>query len=369
MGLTITKQSKVEEYYALDHLNQSSLKDLLKGIDYFLNNEKNKTKLFYEEKKNFIIGSAVDTILTGEKGEFEKQYYVSKIDNKLSEVETSIVHKVFDWVFEEDREYDNLEFSSFTGFIQASIEEHNWQPKWKMQTKINKIIEIAREYFDDLVKSKGKQILSKNEKKTIDDVVTSLTTNNITKEYFDRNNLEKEKNIDVFYQLPIQFMYEGIICKSLIDILVVFKNPITTRIESIQPIELKTMSGSTLNFDINFRKFRYDIQAAFYNLALEKHFEIEKPTRRGYKQIVVKPFKFIVESTSNVGNPIIYELTEELMNIGRFGKELPFSKSIKGFEQLFDDYSYYFRRGFKNEERIVKENNGILKLDWYGIKN
>ena len=43
----------------------------------------------------FLIGGAVDTILTGEKGEFEKQYYVSQLDKLPSEVEIQIIGDVF----------------------------------------------------------------------------------------------------------------------------------------------------------------------------------------------------------------------------------------------------------------------------------
>jgi len=67
--------------------------------------------------------------------------------------------------FEFEEEYQTLD--KYPGSIQMSIEEHGWQSNWKMETKINKIIEIGSEYFEDLKKGLGKQILTSEEKKLV----------------------------------------------------------------------------------------------------------------------------------------------------------------------------------------------------------
>ena len=66
MGVVITPQSEIDKYFESDALSQSSLKKLLTGINSFLNNQKEESELFYTEKGHFIIGSAVDMLLTGE---------------------------------------------------------------------------------------------------------------------------------------------------------------------------------------------------------------------------------------------------------------------------------------------------------------
>jgi hypothetical protein len=380
MGLIITPQAKIEEYFQSDALSQSSLKGLLGDIDSFLSNQQNEDELFYKEKGNLIIGSAVDTILTGEEGQFDEEYYVSQIENKPSEIEMSIIQMVFADVVDSytDKQIEEEGFealSQYPGSIQAAVEEHGWQSRWKMETRVNKIIEVGSEYFDDLKRAYGKQIISEQDRLLIQDIVESLRTNPRTKDYFDRGRFMRTTEVDVYYQLPIYFKYKGIDCKALLDMVIVFKNPDTKAIEAIQPIDLKTMYGSTFTFINSLKRFRYDIQAAWYSLALDIYFGISE------KNITLKPFMFIVESTTETGKPLIYKLSEELMRIGRYGREelkstdlswsasvdIIISREIKGFEQLVDDYLYYSETEWK-EEKVVTENDGVLELNWDGIK-
>lgn len=376
MGLIITPQEKIDSYFESDALSQSQLKKLLKGIDFFVNNSEEEKKLYYEEKGHFIIGSAVDTLLTGEKGEFEKQYYVTQLEKKPSDVEMSMIQKVFDEVSEVCKD-ELTDLADYAGSVQASIEEHNWQPNWKMETKINKIIEVGSAYFDDLKKGFGKQILTVVEKKLIDDIVFSLRSSPRTAKYFDRNTFSKSTTIDIYYQLPIYFYFKDIYCKALLDLLIVVKDE-KGNIISAQPVDLKTMNGSTLKFISNLKSFRYDIQAAWYTEALltdDSDFVL-----RGLitKENILK-FLFIVESNSFPGQPLVYEIDEEIMKIGRNGKsdllvkrpgydydELV-QKGVKGFEDLIKIYEYQNEHDWKEEEVITK-NDGVLKIDWNGIK-
>lgn len=379
MGLVIAPQIKIDEYFESDALSQSLLKKLLGGIDSFLSDQGKEEELFYKEKGNFIIGSAVDCILTGEDGEFDNQYYVSQIENKPSDVEMSIVQMVFSDVMNEHpndiKDADNFKLSFYPGSIQAAIENHNWQPRWKMETKVTKITEVGTEYFEDLRKAYGKQIISEQERFLIEDIVNSLKTNPRSKGYFDRQTFSGNEFVDVYYQLPIYFKYKGIDCKALLDMVIVLKNPDTKLPEVIQPIDLKTMHGSTFTFINNVKRWRYDIQAAWYTEALKSYFDY-------VPDAVIRPFEFVVESTSNVGSPLVFKLTEEFMNIGKVGKpeirstsinenlkanDFLISRAVKGFEQLVDEYLYHSETEWK-EEKVITDNNGVLELTWEGIK-
>lgn len=383
MGVIIAPQSDIDKYFESDALSQSTLKKLAGGIDSFLSNQENEDELYYKEKHNLIIGSAVDCILTGEAGEFEKQYYVSQIDNKPSEVEMSIIQMVFDYVMEQHpndiKDKENFNLSFYPGSIQAAIEEHSWQSRWKMDTKINKIKEVGAEYFADLTRAYGKQIISEQERLLIEDIVQSLMTNPRTKDYFDRGVFSNNANVDVYYQLPIYFTHKGIECKALLDMLIVVKNPDTNKIEVVQPVDLKTMYGSTFTFINNVKRWRYDIQAAWYTLAIKYWIATNG---LGISDILIKPFEFVVESTSQLGKPLVFRLTEELMTIGKFGRkelyasdinpdisgyDVLLSREIKGYEQLVDEYLYHAQTEWK-EEKVVSQNNGVLELTWEGIK-
>lgn len=375
MALIITPQKEIDNYFESDNLSQSVLKKLLGGFDSFLSYQQSENE-DVKEKQSFIIGSAVDCILTGEEGEFDNQYYVSQIVNKPSDAEMNIVKSVYDELISNNIEID-LEFKDYTDMILTAIEEFNWQPRWKPETKLNKIIDLGTEYFNDLVLATGKQVLSESQNTLITDIVESLRNNPKTASFFDRSSFRNNIHVDAYYQLPIFFNYKGIDCKALLDLVLVFKNTETNQIESIQPIDLKTMYGPTINFLNSVKQWRYDIQAAWYTLAL-----INWLDSMGWDGVYIKPYQFIVESTSQLDNPLVFTMSEELMTIGRQGRpefktshlslgisndtNVLIRREIRGFESLIDEYIYYSNNEWKEDKRIT-EGNGVLKLDWDGI--
>ena len=384
MGLVITPQSEIDKYFESDALSQSNLKKLLGGIDSFINNQKEESELFYTEKGHFIIGSAVDTILTGVEGEFENKYHVSVLEKKPSDTEMSIINRAFQDILdsyseEQLKEQGIDELSKYPGSIQMAIEEHNYQPNWKTETKINKIVENGTLYFEDLKKAVGKQMLSSNEMVLISSIVSSLKTNPRTSKYFDRDALLRADKVTVYYQLPIYFTYKGVKCKALLDMLIVIRDE-AGKVVSVQAFDLKTMNGNTLKFPSNLKSFRYDIQAAWYTEAIfakDSTLKID-----GLTPEILRPFTFIVESNSQPGIPLLYEIDGELLLTGKFGRpdlilqgknenqvdvlEI-LKQKVVGFDELIDTYIYQSNNDWK-EEKIITDNNGVLKIGWNGIK-
>ena len=367
MGLVITPQAEINKYFESPALSQSALKKLLIGIDGYLKSNKQEKELYYTEKGHFIIGSAVDTILTGEDGEFDKQYYVSELEKKPSDVEMSIIQMVFDSIPKND--FQIYDLRSYETFIDYAITQHNWQSNWKLETKINKIIDIGTDYFEDLKKGFGKQILTINDKKLIDDIVISLRSNAVTNKYFDRNAINRSKNIEVRYQVPIYFLYKDVNCKALLDIVVIETMPDDSI--TIQVIDLKTMAGNTLHFLTNLKKFRYDLQASFYTNAITTDITTFEPVYSANK-VTLLPFLFIVESNTNPGQPLVYVADNEILEIGKKGKEEVrigddiIKYAIKGFDELLDTYIYQSENDWL-QEKVITDNNGVLHINWNGI--
>lgn len=377
MGVFVTPQEKIDQYFESDALSQSMLKKLIGGIDVFLNSKKEEKELFYSEKGSLITGSAVDTLLTGEVGEFEKQYHISNLTVKPSAVEMSITQRVFEEVVNHNKN-NNLgikTLNDYPGSLDAAIVEEDWYGGKPGEKRITGLITRCTDYFEDLKKGIGKQILTTEEHKMIKDIVFNLKSNVRTARYFDRKYYENHKNVDIYYQLPIYFYYKGVYCKALLDMLIVYKDDLG--LIGIQPVDLKTMNGSTLKFLSSIKSWRYDIQAAWYTEALSS--KDSSFTLPGLEPHLIAPFKFIVESSNFPGQPLVYQVDEEIMKIGKFGKkdltvktpnyEYPelVKQGYKGFDELIDIYLYQNENDWKEEE-IITKSNGVLKLGWNGIK-
>jgi hypothetical protein len=415
----ITEQEKIQEYFESSALGQSTLKKLLGNLSGY-------HKEVDSSASHFVLGSAVDCILTAEEEEFEKQYYVSNIERKPSDTIVAILNIVHTKVLEDYQEYlstvivpiegqekdwgwENLEsnevtdlvseiipISSFLEFVgrlanwetyllEAAL-ELDWQRTWGDAAKIkNLTTDVAEEYFLDLCQSYGKTIIDATQNQTIWNIVRSLRNNPRTSRFFNREVLEVVPLLEVYYQFPIYFEYKGVQCKALMDMVIVEKS-VETAVEgvevdpyivSITPIDFKTMFDDTYNFMASLKLRRYDIQAAWYTLALHKCFDISEGSN------IIKPFIFVVESTSFQGKPLAFELTNEVMNIGRNGREAvqlvdtnlfgsqstqtTLQKKVLGFEELLDLYNFYQTNGWHEEKLIQLSGTKPILLNWEGI--
>ena len=356
----------VEDYYINPAISQSQLK-LLLGPDPSIFNTIQEPDLYFEEKKHFIIGNGVDIQLTRPIEEFNQKFHISNLQNKPSDTIKSIVNQVYDRVKET---YPNIEtIQNYNNAILDACNDHNYQPNWKTETRIAKIIE-AWEYWEDLKQAEGKVVLSQEENDLISQIVMSIRTNPTTSKYF-----ETSKDVEILDQLAIYFSYCDIDCKALLDrVIVDHKN------KTIQPIDFKTMGDQTLYFPKSLRQRRYDIQAAFYMQALFQWCIMQDK----YLDYKILNFKFIVESTINPGNPLVFTCSSELLDIGKNGRQpyklcdkpyisteyITYMKfdEIKGFHQLIEDYKWYMEKGFETKREIV-ESQGEFQLDWNGIIN
>ncbi len=355
----------VEDYYINPAISQSQLK-LLLGPDPSIFNTIQEPDLYFEEKKHFIIGDGVDIQLTRPIEEFNQKFHISNLQNKPSDTIKSIVNQVYDYV-KEVNGTNILTIDKYTEAILDSCNNHNYQPNWKSETRIAKVVE-AWEYWEDLKAAEGKVVLSQEENDLISQIVMSIRTNPTTSKYF-----ETSKDVEILDQLAIYFSYCGIDCKALLDRIIIDHKNMT-----IQPIDFKTMGDQTIYFPKSLRQRRYDIQAAFYTEALK--------SKKEYETYKILPFKFIVESTINPGNPLVFTCSQELLRIGQFGapKTYLYGKivsegydhmseyksmvtlEIKGFHQLIEDYKWYMEKDFETKREIV-ESQGEFQLDWNGI--
>jgi hypothetical protein len=387
MSVIVATKEEVQEYYGSDALGQSKLKLLLGDLGSF-------HKEFDSSAEHFMIGSAVDCILTNSLEAFNEEYYISEVDKLPSDAVIEILKLVYEDVLQDYAEHLEVitgqdeplpvtSFHEFVGelgnwgaYILDACEKTGWQPRWGADAKLKNIVEPSSAYFLDLCLGFGKTVISQTQNNTIKSIVHSLQSNPRTASFFDRDFYEDMPDLTVYYQFPIYFEYRGVNCKALLDMVFVYRTE-EGKITVVVGVDLKTMNGNTFYFPSSVRARRYDIQAAWYTLALHKHFAVPDGSD------VIKPFQFVVESTSYQGKPLNFIVDSSLLNMGRFGKKAltlvdtnlftegaqnaTLQQSVLGFEDLLDLYIYHSENGFSEERQIQEAGLKPLVINWDGV--
>jgi len=240
-------------------LNQSTLKSFLLPDDQREHKiEKGEDKIFREDPIYFTIGGAVDILLTGFEGDFEKTYHISTLTKRPSDAIINIINTAIEGVAEVTDSLDSYREE----ILQACL-LNNYQPNWKDETKINKTIELGADYFEELKLSYGKKMLSSDDVQIIEAIVDGIKNKYI--HFFNPNS--NDADIGVYFQKPLYFDYLNIACKALPDMIVVRNNP--NNQSTITVYDFKTTSDYLSNFYKTAMVYRYDIQHAWYKIAVQ----------------------------------------------------------------------------------------------------
>jgi hypothetical protein len=270
MSVIVATKEEVQEYYESDALGQSKLKLLLGDLSSF-------HKDFDSSAEHFLIGSAVDCILTNSLEAFNKEYYISSVEKLPSEAVIEILNLVYNYLLQDYAELLEVitgqeepepvtpfhefvgELNGWSTYVLDACEKTGWQPRWGADAKLKNIIEPGSAYFLDMCLSFGKTIISQTQNNTIKSIVHSLQTNPKTEGFFAREFLSDMPNFTMYYQFPIYFEYKEVKCKALLDMVLVERD-FEGRILSITGIDLKTMNGNTYHFPSSIKTRRYDIK-------------------------------------------------------------------------------------------------------------
>lgn len=382
--IRLGKREEVEEYFERQGVSQSYLKKLIKGVQYLGTPEK---KMHYEEKGNLLIGSGVDDKISMGDEAFERDYHIAS-DIKPSDTIKSMVHQVFDTIVDNTQKAPERALTAYSSEILTAVDDHNYQARWKEDTRINKVIETGFDYFKELKKAFGKTILSPVEKIVIDNIEISWRTSLVTAKYF-----VDSKDVHIFYQVPIYFELEGVSCKALLDMVVV-----NTKEHTVQVIDFKTMLDIVENFPYSAKSFRYDFQSAFYSQAMvalimnnstETIPELKTLIETGMTWKLM-PFKFMVQSTKVKTDaltgvtsyfqklPLVYTVSSETALIALHGApevelqvrdgdqhlrafKKPTFRNVVGVLEAMDLHKWHLEYGFDHNKEVF-ENQGELML-------
>lgn len=334
-----SNNSHLKAYYEINAISQSKLKRLLN----------NDPLTFFEDEKPhskaFLIGDMVDCLIT-RPDDFHDDFHV--VDSQLpSKSVVEVCEKYF-----QRQILDSSPFQD-TELLDAIIKEVNYGNKnWSVEAKRRTLISKGLEYYKSLSAQDGRTSVSKQLVNNCYRMAEAVKTT--------FSDLFNDPN--THFQYPLYSTYDNYDIKGLVDII-----NINHDTKTINIYDVKTTHEHVLDFNFSIRKYRYDIQMAFYKMLAEKNFE-------GYNVNC----SFIVISTEGEKIPVLYKCNPSIINVGTNGiliKEESYSingttytttKKIKGYKDLFDDLSYYENNGF-NVHRDIKENNNILNMDFFGI--
>jgi hypothetical protein len=357
---------RVKEYNEHQSINQSRLKKLLGAEDP-------RTFLMDIELKSqsLTIGSLVDCLLTSP-DEFPIDYYVSQLESLPSDTIQAILQETLNSISLDATTSDNLE--NHRSYMVTGQTFSAYQPNWKLETKIAKVIEQGSELFKEMIVSRGRTIISRDDWDLANIVANSIKNNSTVGGFI----THVDENIQLLFQHPIYFKVNGIECKALLDVL-----RIDHAKKNVQIIDIKTMSGATLEFPNNVQSYKYDLQMAFYYLAVQSLTSMPNGPIHNYNIECA----FIVESTTNVGHPLMYFCTKDFINLGLYGRAETFAflqegkgvkyansksnyslnfKKREGIIHLLNKYSYYMQNGWEKNQRIA-QHDSVFTLDWFGI--
>lgn len=290
--LTITSLENIQAYRASNALNQSELKRIEHGLAHYKTLQAQPPL----QSEGMLIGSLVDTMLLGRMDDEGNLFHIID-DGKLpSESIQEIVRSVADRA-----QVDAEELIDCEDIVHEIVLASGWQINWKDETRIAKVLEQGAEYFHELMRAKGKTIVTHEQYLRASGAVGGLLRNATTRRLFDRNLLERQKDTSTTYQLPLIFEWEGIQCKALLDMLIERKPH--GRAEYVI-CDLKTTGGLTSKFPEAVQRYRYDLQMAFYRLAVTRAFGVDP------RDVTCQ---LVVESTTEPGSPRIYTCSEAFM--------------------------------------------------------
>lgn len=320
------------DYQTISALNQSTLKQILISPKAYVKAKERQLSKVQSSEQHFIFGSVVDMILTESKEDFDKKYAVIPDDTGVSEVVAKIIKGIYD-----DVSYlvEEKTLEDYKSEILEYCKYEQYQPRWKDETRVNKIIEQGAKYFDILKESGTRSIITETEYAKAINCVMALRTDKYTSKYCQKKS--NNPDIEIIDKHVIVFDYQGLEFKGELDRVIV-----NHKDKTITPIDFKTTSKSVLNFEKSFWHFRYDFQAAVYTLglSLDKSEKFEKYYKDGYS---FKPMLYIVVETFLNNPPMVFEISKTAINTGLYGNvdKVPrIKENLEGFQQAIKRFKY-----------------------------
>jgi hypothetical protein len=333
----MNKIEEIKRYDETEAVSQSFLKKLM--------NPKKDDVQKKENSLKFIKGNYLDALITM-KDCVDDLYYIGDIKYP-SEMYYKFVTRCFD-LYQPTSRYEDFVFYNEQTVLNTFREVS--EVRWNDTTVLQNVKSNVTKYWDELLEAGDKTIIDSNVWNKIQEALESIKNNEIVKPFISINEPLFE---EIEYQKCIYFNYKDVPCKARLDMVKINHHTKTYRVIDIKSTEVpmhdwkKTTGRST----------RVDLQLAFYNLAMKHE----------YPNYEAEPPVLIVENVKNPGNPIVYELSNDDLIIGRNGAsrirhELVLEDAIIIKEV---DNIYGFDNAIDKYKEIKSISDEIIDLDYF----
>lgn len=305
-----------------------------------------------------IIGDIVDFYILDCKGsesefdnKFDEKFSLYKGDDVKGQVKV-----LADELYKITMRYtvDNKVTVDFDVLFDEAIQEVKNQGKYT-----NKDKDVILEDFNKKGLTYYKKLREDTNKTVLDHSLLEKgksVAKNILHDPFTADIFHETEHIEYFTKFPIEWKYtckSGNVydCKSELDMLVIDHEK-----KIIYPKDLKTTYDNE-NFESNYLRMRYDLQAAFYHIALKYWVQEE-----GMTDYSILPMEFIVGDTSiNNRRPIRYRLGVIDLQKAMAGYTIENYK-YNGIISLIEAIDWAESTGNWNVSMSVYNNKGIIPL-------
>ena len=257
------------------------------------------------ETPSLTFGSAVDSLITGGREEFDSRFCVVHFPS-ISPSMMQIAKTLYTRYYKKYREVADIPDTDIINLT----EEIKFYPNWKPETRVNAIRKDCAEYYRLVHRSQDKVILTAAIYSDVLNTVDALKTSEATKWYFQADN--PFENIERLYQLKFKARLNGILYRCMADLIIVdYDN------KTVQPVDLKTSSKKEWDFYKSFIDWRYDLQARLYWRIIRACMDADEY----FKDFTLLPYRFIVANKFTLV-PLVWEFPfTEVIGTLKVGKQ------------------------------------------------
>lgn len=340
----IKQETGESDYHSIDKYSYSRLaafeKDkwdyymrfVLKDEDYILAKRK-----AMKDSPDIKMGNLFDVLLT-DADSYESKYFEGTLTN-IPTAGTQMfvfVNFLFD---------NRIEFPDIVENFQKSFEDlKEWnggKVQSKFETFIDKFHKEGEEYFDHLVASNGKIIISVEEHAKVTKAVEMAST---ATQFYNKG--------DKYTKFPIFFEYMYKEFKAEIDEFVVDHDK-----KEIQLIDWKTTYDPEIFIYHHYLKLKTYIQAGLYKKGFELY--IQNTDFKGYK---VLPMQFKVVDINGFKAPLLYTTSELNYHQAFNGFTTSSGNHYKGIDQIISEIDVSIENNIWNQSILNYNNGGVVQI-------